>query len=235
MDDLLESGRRLLEQGERLLAGELELAPTDLAALYPGEMADPHLARIHRYFLERDAFGAFHADGSALADPSLLYGQTALPALARALAAVEAGPGDRFLDLGCGCGATVLWAAGRMERAVGVDLLPGAVDFARSAARDLGLGNATFLLQDLRHVDLAGSTLIFLAATAFPEDLCREVLERLQAAPAGTRVVSVSVPFVGGRLQDRGRQVLPFSWTGYGEPCPVEFFYSEVRDATTTQ
>lgn len=235
VEELLERGRRLVEEGDRLLAAGGGLEPTDLEALYPEEMAVPQVARLHRYYLERDPFAAFHADPERPEDTSFTYGQTAVPALYRALRAVGAGPGDRFLDLGCGCGAAVLTAATLVDRAEGVDLVPAAVEFSARAARDLGIANATFRVQDGRTVDLHRATIVYLAATAFSDALCRQLAEHLQGAPAGMRVISVSRPFRGGRLEDLGGDSFLFSWTGYGQACPVEFYYSEVSDATTTQ
>lgn len=235
LQELLERGRRLMEEGDRLLAAGGGLEPTDLQALYPEEMALPEVARLHRYYLERDPFAAFHADPSRLGDASSTYGQTAIPALYRALRAVGAGPGDRFLDLGCGCGASVLTAAGLVGQAVGVDLVPAAVEFSTQAARALGVPNASFRVQDGRTVDLRGFTIVYLAATAFSDELCRQLGEHLQGGAAGTRVISVSRPFRGGRLEDLGGDSFLFSWTGYGQACPVEFYYSEVSDASTTQ
>lgn len=235
LQDLLARGRRLIEEGDRLLQEQVVLTPTDLEALYPAEMAEPQVARIHRYYLERDPFAAFHSERDRLLDTSFTYGQTAVPALFRALRAVGAGPRDRFLDLGCGCGAAVLCAASLVGVAEGVDLVPAAVAFSEEAARDLGFPNAAFRVQDGRTVDLARYTIVYLAATAFSDELCAQLAGHLRSAPAGTRVISVSRPFRGGRLEDLGQDTFLFSWTGYGEPCPVEFYYSEVSDATTTQ
>jgi ubiquinone/menaquinone biosynthesis C-methylase UbiE len=58
---------------------------------------------------------------------------------------LELTPGDHYLDIGCGNGYTVRWAAGRVGesgRAVGIDLSPNMVDRARGAS--LGLSNVQF-------------------------------------------------------------------------------------------
>jgi SAM-dependent methyltransferase len=49
-----------------------------------------------------------------------------------ALAALDLGPGDRLLDVGCGTGAAVRTAAALVDRAVGVDVSPGMIGRARS-------------------------------------------------------------------------------------------------------
>jgi ubiquinone/menaquinone biosynthesis C-methylase UbiE len=55
----------------------------------------------------------------------------------RALEALALGPGDRFLDVGCGTGAAVRAAAPLVERANGVDLSPEMIERARVLAGDV--------------------------------------------------------------------------------------------------
>jgi SAM-dependent methyltransferase len=52
------------------------------------------------------------------------------------------------LDVGCGCGATTLRAAGLVQRAVGADLSEPLVEVARRRARTAGIGNAEFVIAD---------------------------------------------------------------------------------------
>ena len=66
-------------------------------------------------------------------------------------AAAHLRPGERVLDVGCGCGATTLQAAKRVGpegRALGVDISAIMLTRARERARELGLDNATFELAD---------------------------------------------------------------------------------------
>lgn len=58
---------------------------------------------------------------------------------------LELAPGDHYLDVGCGNGYTVRWAAplvGDEGHAVGIDLSPNMVERARTASA--GLGNVQF-------------------------------------------------------------------------------------------
>jgi len=60
-------------------------------------------------------------------------------------------PGERVLDVGCGCGATTLQAANRVGPqgfALGVDISAIMLTRARERARELGLPNAKFELVD---------------------------------------------------------------------------------------
>ena len=57
---------------------------------------------------------------------------------------------DRVLDIGCGCGATTLAAAGIVSsgEAVGIDLSKPMIERARQRAIDAGVGNARFEVAD---------------------------------------------------------------------------------------
>lgn len=233
LPDLADFARLLLEHSEALLRGDADPGPTDLEALYPEELALPAVRRLHEYFLARDPFADFLADlpaGAGSGDGST-YGQTALPAAARLLRRVGMGPEDRLLDLGCGCGAVVLLAAALGTPSTGVDRVRAGLDFGRRAAGELGIPGARFEERDMLEVDLEGFSVLFVAATAFPEDLCAALEARLQGARPGTRIVSASRPFQEGRLRPLGHEICRFSWTGYGPAGPVIFYLSEVSGA----
>jgi SAM-dependent methyltransferase len=60
-------------------------------------------------------------------------------------------PGDRVLDVGCGCGATSIELARRVGTTgavLGVDLSAGMLEVARARAEHAGLRNASFLQSD---------------------------------------------------------------------------------------
>jgi len=63
-------------------------------------------------------------------------------------------PGERFLDIGCGWGGLVLWAAQHYGvKALGVTLSNGQFDYATQRVRELGLGDRVEIrLQDYRDV-----------------------------------------------------------------------------------
>ena len=90
-----------------------------------------------------------HAD---LLDEHLAaYGEAGIDALAPA-------PGERLVDIGCGCGATTLDLARRVgERGsvTGVDIADGMLEVARRRAEGTAVGNVTFVQGDAGTVDLA--------------------------------------------------------------------------------
>ena len=87
-------------------------------------------------------------------------------AQARALQALRLTSSDRFLDVGCGTGAAVRRAAGRVERAVGVDLSEAMVARARDlAGADAG---AEFVVGDSERLPFAdGEFTALLCTTSF--------------------------------------------------------------------
>ena len=62
------------------------------------------------------------------------------------LAGAELSPSDAVLDVGCGCGATTIAAAGqaRTGRAVGADLSRPMLEVARRRSVEAGVGNVAF-------------------------------------------------------------------------------------------
>ncbi|HEY8120272.1 MAG TPA: class I SAM-dependent methyltransferase [Myxococcota bacterium] len=81
---------------------------------------------------------------------------------ARALAALNARPGERILDVGCGCGDTALAlarAVGASGRVLGVDLSAPMLARARERAAAAGLTNVAFEVADAQTHALPASAL----------------------------------------------------------------------------
>jgi SAM-dependent methyltransferase len=82
------------------------------------------------------------------------YGEAGIDALAPA-------PGERLLDLGCGCAATTLELGRRVGpngSIAGIDASPPMLELARQRAAEAGLGNVTF-----HHADVSSASLVELA------------------------------------------------------------------------
>jgi len=140
----------------------------------------------------------------------------------RALARLELGDDDIFLDVGCGTGAAVREAAGSVARAVGLDLSPGMIAQARERAA--GLANAEFVEGD------AGAGLPFadgefsavLCTTAFHHFTSqREAIGEIARvlAPEGRVVIADGNPLHPGVfLLDRVLRVAQPSHVGLRSP-----------------
>ena len=74
------------------------------------------------------------------------------------LAAAAPRPGERVLDIGCGCGGTTVRAAQAVGpdggTALGVDISQVMIDRARSLATDSGIDNVRFEIGDAQTADL---------------------------------------------------------------------------------
>jgi hypothetical protein len=94
---------------------------------------------------------------------------------------VELRAEDVFVDLGSGLGWVVLLVACLTPaRAIGIELEPSYCESARSVARRLNLGRATFIAEDARAAFLHSATVYFMY-TPFRGALLQRVLERLHA------------------------------------------------------
>ena len=65
-----------------------------------------------------------------------------------AIAHAGFGPGERVVDVGCGCGPTTLAIAGKVSQVTGVDIAPKLIARATERAAQVGIGNADFQVMD---------------------------------------------------------------------------------------
>ncbi len=108
----------------------------------------------------------------------------------KALGALELGPKDRLLDIGCGTGAAVRDAAPVVKRAAGVDLSPGMIARANELAE--GLKNVKFVEADSERLPFKDEKFTALLCTTsfhhYP-DPRRAVSEMARVLKPGGRVV----------------------------------------------
>jgi tRNA/tmRNA/rRNA uracil-C5-methylase (TrmA/RlmC/RlmD family) len=116
-------------------AGSHEIVPVDRCLLLSGEAAGSYELD---GLIFRCSPGAFFQvnTGAAL----LLFQR------AREYAALQ--PGETLLDLYCGVGALTLFLGRNAGRAVGVDVVPAAIEDARQNALRNGIGHAEFICAD---------------------------------------------------------------------------------------
>src|SRR4051794_33417910 len=98
-------------------------------------------AQLERIFDDVAGYQLSHADRRRLGieDRSFVYGEIAEGPFLEALAEAKPQAGEVFYDLGSGTGRAVIAAAAAFPfgRAVGIELLEGLVQAARTAARKL--------------------------------------------------------------------------------------------------
>jgi SAM-dependent methyltransferase len=96
-------------------------------------------------------------------------------------------PKDLVVDLGSGDGRTVIAAAKRGARALGVEYNNDLVELSRLRARDAGVADkATFVQGDMFEADISKATV--LALFLLPENLER-LRDKFLTLPPGTRIV----------------------------------------------
>jgi ubiquinone/menaquinone biosynthesis C-methylase UbiE len=108
----------------------------------------------------------------------------------QAFDALELGPEDRFLDIGCGTGAAVRRAAGVAARSIGIDLSEGMIARARELARDLD--NAEFVVGDSESLPFGeGEFTAILCTNSFHHypDPAAATREMARVLAAGGRIV----------------------------------------------
>lgn len=151
---------------------------------------------------------------SGLSSEDLVYGET-LPGTAfDLLEALEVGPRDVVVDLGCGRGVVPL-VAGLVfgAQAVGLEALEGFVTRGRRTAEILGLDAVEFQKGDFRKGPLPPGTVYFLAGTCLQPDSWAAVTRNLAAAaPPRARAASLSQALPSAEWEDLGHREMAFSW-----------------------
>jgi hypothetical protein len=100
------------------------------------------------------------------------------------------GPEDLLMDLGSGDGRTVISAARRGAKAIGVEYNPDMVELSkRNAAREGVQGKASFVKADLFETDFSKATVITMFLLP---DINLKLRPKLLGLKPGTRIVSTS-------------------------------------------
>ena len=168
------------------------------------------------------------------------------PLGALALERAAAAPGERVLDVGCGCGQTSLALArqvGPQGRVTGIDLSAAMLEVAAGRARDAGLGQARFLAADAQTAELDPVDLVFsrFGVMFFADPVAAFANLRAALAPGG-RLVFVCWQAIGANpwmlepLLAMAKHVALPPPPAPGEPGPFSFGDAErvrgiLRDA----
>jgi 2-polyprenyl-3-methyl-5-hydroxy-6-metoxy-1,4-benzoquinol methylase len=132
---------------------------------FSSRMLREHLDESHDKASRRSAERALHIDW--------LWRQLALQ------------PGAVLLDVTCGPGLYAVPLARRGVRVTGIDCAPAAIDHARTAAAEAGVGDrCTFLQEDVRRMQpeesaFDAAVLLYSMLGSFPANEARDILERI--------------------------------------------------------
>jgi SAM-dependent methyltransferase len=126
---------------------------------------------------------------------------------------------DFVVDLGSGDGRTVIAAARRGARALGVEYNPRLVEHSRRLAREAGVGDrASFVQGDLFDADLSQATVITLFLL---EEMNLKLRPKLLGLKPGTRVVANTFPMGEWRADASAKVTVKQRCTSY---CDVYFW-----------
>jgi precorrin-6B methylase 2 len=113
---------------------------------------------------------------------------TSLPMVERMLDHAKLTPQDFVMDLGSGDGRTIIAAAKRGARGLGVEFNPDLVEYSKRQAAAQGVGDkAMFVQGDMYAADISKATV--LALFLLPSNL-EKLAPKFLALPPGTRIVA---------------------------------------------
>jgi SAM-dependent methyltransferase len=145
-------------------------------------------------------------------DTEMVYGTTPGEATLELLDFAGAGPDDVFYDLGCGLGVPTIVAALVCKRSTGIELLPEIAKQAQAVAEALKLGNAKFLVGDLKSADVSDGTILYCYSTCLREESRVALGERVALCKPGTRILTVTHGLENAALELKERREL--GWEG---------------------
>ena len=128
------------------------------------------------------------------------------------IAAVEAKPGDAWLDVGCGTGELAFRAAATGAAVTGCDLAPVLVETARRQAAERGLG-IPFEVADCENLPYADASFEILTSSVgaiFAPDHARVAAELARVCKPGGRL-ALSAWTTDGRIGDFFRVIASYS------------------------
>jgi hypothetical protein len=139
------------------------------------------------------------------------------PTVQKMLDLAKVTPNDLVMDLGSGDGKTVIAAARRGARAIGVEFNPDMVELSQRRAKEAGVSNlATFIRGDIFETDFSKATVITLFLLP---DLNLRLRPKILDMKPGTRVASNS--FTMGEWEDDETATVTEGCTSW---CTVHFW-----------
>lgn len=154
----------------------------------------------------------FSQEHPKLSDLSV-YGETPWTTLDTICQQIGLCSEDRFVDLGCGTGRTLLFVHYRYGcQALGYELVPQFVAKFRWLQHRLKLGAAVDIQErNWLATDLAG-TVFFLVGSCYSDAHLEAARQKLLKLPEGSQIVSISYPITGPGIILQEEFQAPFSW-----------------------
>lgn len=147
---------------------------------------------------------------------NLIYGETSCLTIKKILQEAEVKPSDRFVDLGCGRGLTVIFVNQFFHiPTIGVDIIPTFIRRAEILAKNLGLTKVRFIKENLSWVtmeQIGDGTIFYLTGTTFEDDLLVKITSRLELLPVGVQLITVSEKLDSTLFQLKKVKSFYFSW-----------------------
>ena len=154
-------------------------AAATVRAQTPGELVDPVLGQPGK---------------------DVVWVPTQMSTVEKMLDMAKVTPQDFVMDLGSGDGRSVIAAARRGARALGVEYDPNLVELSKHAAAAAGVADkATFVQGDMYEADISKATVF--ALYLLPE-IMRKLSPKFLALKPGTRIVSNTFPIEGWRPEE---------------------------------
>lgn len=140
--------------------------------------------KISREFLQ--TFGASDLYG---------YGETPLTTMELIAKECDLSNKDRVVELGSGTGRPCFWLAHFVGcDTTGIEFIPEFVSNAREIKNRFSIDNVHFILADMSRAELSTATAIYLYGTAMSSEEIAELAKALQAAPIGSKLITISWP-----------------------------------------
>jgi len=124
-----------------------------------------------------------------------VYGETPLTTYEQLSLACEIQPKDHWLELGSGRGKGCFWMAEFIGcQTTGIEWVPQFVRWARFFKFLFRQRNLSFEIKDMREVDFAPGTVVYLYGTCLSEEFIQQLSEKMRELPQGAKVISISEP-----------------------------------------
>jgi len=143
----------------------------------------------------------------------LSYGETPYFTLSRAMKHIPITKKSVFLDIGCGKGKLVLYAACRYGiRAAGIDVIPTYVRSANLLVKNKKIPRVKFIEKDFIQSKFQSASIVFVACTSFSKPTMAALANKLDRLKKGSHVISVSSAIPSKQFKVQHRFKGYFSW-----------------------